>query len=78
VAPLVEVPLLEAPPQESSSSRTNQGIRLANHRKEVLFGGLKTPNPRREVKLVVIHIYSLALHELFFPLHIYFSALALD
>jgi hypothetical protein len=33
---------------------------------EVLFGGLKTPNPRREVKSVVIHIYSLALHELYF------------
>jgi hypothetical protein len=34
---------------------------------EVPFGGLKTPNPRRKVKSVVIHIYSLALHELFFP-----------
>jgi hypothetical protein len=35
---------------------------------EVPFGGLKTPNPRQEVKSAVIHIYSLALHELFFPL----------
>jgi hypothetical protein len=34
---------------------------------EVPFEGLKTPNPRQEVKSVIIHIYSLALHELFFP-----------
>jgi len=31
----------------------------------VLSRGLKNPNPGHEVTLVVIHIYFLALHELF-------------
>ena len=44
---------------------------------QVLFEGLKTPNPRREVKSVVIHIYSSAFHELFLLKHIHFSAFAL-
>ena len=35
---------------------------------QVLFGGLKNPNPRQEVTSIVIHIYFLALHELFFTL----------
>jgi hypothetical protein len=81
VAPLVEAPLLEAPPQESSSSRTNQGTRLVNYHKDLVpFGGLKTPNPWREVKSVLIHIYSLTLHELFFPLAylLFYISIALE
>jgi hypothetical protein len=35
---------------------------------QVLSGGVQNPNPRREVTSVVIHIYSLALHKLFFTL----------
>jgi hypothetical protein len=35
---------------------------------QVLSGGLKNPNPRREVTLVVIHICFPALHESFFSL----------
>ena len=35
---------------------------------QVMSGGLKNLNPHREVTMVVIHIYFLALHELFFTL----------
>ena len=35
---------------------------------QVLSGGPKNPNPYREVTSVVIHIYFLALHKLFFTL----------
>ena len=43
----------------------------------VLTGGLKNPNLGREVTSVVIHIYFLALHELFSLLAYLFFALAL-
>jgi hypothetical protein len=33
--------------------------------RRVLSEELKNPNPHQEVKLIVIHIYFLALHELF-------------
>jgi cytochrome bd-type quinol oxidase subunit 1 len=50
VAPPLEAPLMEAPPQILIlKSEPLQG--------GVLFGGLKTINPRQEVNLVVIHIY---------------------
>jgi hypothetical protein len=49
VAPPLEAPLMEAPPQILIlKSESLQGV---------LFGGLKTTNPRHEVNLVVIHIY---------------------
>jgi hypothetical protein len=38
---------------------------LSSH---VMSGGLKNPNLGREVTSVVIHIYFLVLHELFFTL----------
>jgi hypothetical protein len=55
VAPPLEAPLMEVPPQILIlKSEPLQG--------GVLFGGLKTMNPRQEVNLVVIHIYFFALH----------------
>jgi hypothetical protein len=42
---------------------------------EVLFKGLKTLNPHREVKSVFIHIYLFCI--IIFLWHIYFSVLAL-
>jgi hypothetical protein len=66
VAPPLEAPLIEAPPQESSSSRANQGTQSKKTSKGgVLSGGRKILNPYREVTSVVIHIYLLSLHELF-------------
>ena len=47
----------------SGSDRCTQRI---NQTGGVLFRGLKTPNPHREVKSVVIHIYFSKLHDLFF------------
>jgi hypothetical protein len=47
----------------SKTDRCTRGINKI--RKKFLSGGLKNPNPRREVTSVVIHIYFLALHELF-------------
>ena len=42
----------------------NEGLLFS----QVLSGGLKNLNPHREVTTVVIHIYFLALHKLFFIL----------
>ena len=44
--------------------------------RRVLSRGLKNSNTRQSVKLIVIHIYSFALHKLFPFYHIYFSAFA--
>jgi hypothetical protein len=57
VAPPLEAPLMEAPPQILIlKSEPQQG--------GVPFGGLKTMNPRQKINLVVIHNYfsALALH----------------
>jgi hypothetical protein len=47
----------------SETDRCTQGINKIGEK--VLSRGLKNLNPRREVTSVVIHIYFLALHELF-------------
>jgi hypothetical protein len=63
-------PSVESPSQEAQLSRSSPlGSDDAPNEwawQVVLFEGLKSPNPRREVKLVVIHIYSFALHGLIF------------
>jgi len=41
---------------------------MSNIGERVMSGGLRNPNPGYEVTSVVIHIYFLALHELFFTL----------
>ena len=55
----------------SGSDRCTQRI---NQTGGVLFRGLKTPNPRQEVKSVVIHIYSFIIYSIFtfstFALHL--------
>jgi hypothetical protein len=78
VAPPLEAPLMEAPPQVLIlKSKLRYSIREPLQQ-GVLSGGLKNPNPRREVKSVVIHIYFFVLHELFSAYLVFCISIALE
>jgi hypothetical protein len=65
VASSSKSPSQEVQPLRPPSPRLVDALEEQIRLEKVLFGRLKTLNPRREVKSVVIHIYPFAMHKLF-------------
>ena len=63
-----ESPSQEVQPSRSPSQGPTDAPKEWARLEVVLSGGLKNMNPHRKVTTVVIHIYFLALHKLFFTL----------